>query len=159
MSLQELHIRALEDQVLNLTRDCHYLMSLLNTEDNIDWDSWEQGRKIKEDLERSKDFFDAIQRRQNAQNDYVRQRREEEAARIQRERNENARKAQEYLENARRMQEYLKRQAAKSKAKEELERSRVNTFSNVQKQKGMNYTLGDYISDIFKEFDTFRLFP
>lgn len=159
MSLQELHIRALEDQVLNLTRDCHYLMSLLNTEDNIDWDSWEQGRKIKEDLERSKDFFDAIQRRQNAQNDYVRQRREEEAARIQRERNENARKAQEYLENARRMQEYLKRQAAKSKAKEELERFRVNTFSNVQKQKGMNYTLGDYISDIFKEFDTFRLFP
>lgn len=159
MSLQELHIRALEDQVLNLTRDCHYLMSLLNTEDNIDWDSWEQGRKIKEDLERSKDFFDAIQRRQNAQNDYVRQRREEEAARIQRERNENARKAQEYLENARRMQKYLKQKEEERRRKEEFERSSVNTFSNVQKQKGMNYTLGDYISDIFKEVDTFRLFP
>lgn len=64
MSFQELHIRALEDQVLNLTRDCYYLMSLLNAEDNIDWDSWEQGRKIKEDLERSKDFFDVAQRRQ-----------------------------------------------------------------------------------------------
>jgi len=142
MSLQELHIRALEDQVLNLTRDCHYLMSLLNSTDNIDWDSWEQGRRIKEDLERSKDFFDAMQRRQERFDEY-------EKEREMRQRNENARKAQEYL----------KRQAAERKAKEELERSRVNTFSNVQKQKGMNYTLGDYISDIFKEFDTFRLFP
>ena len=142
MSFQELHIRALEDQVMNLTRDCHYLMSLLNTEDNIDWDSWEQGRRIKEDLERSKDFFDAIQRRQERFDEY-------EKEREMQQRNENARKAQEYL----------KRQAAERKAKEELERSRVNTFSNVQKQKGMNYTLGDYISDIFKEFDTFRLFP
>lgn len=64
MSLQELHIKALEQQVVNLTRDCHYLMSLLNSTDNIDWDSWEQGRKIKEDLEHSKDFFDAMNRRQ-----------------------------------------------------------------------------------------------
>ena len=142
MSLQELHIRALEDQVLNLTRDCHYLMSLLNSTDNIDWDSWEQGRRIKEDLERSKDFFGAMQRRQERFDEY-------EKEREMQQRNENARKAQEYL----------KRQAAERKAKEELERSCVNTFSNVQKQKGMNYTLGDYISDIFKEFDTFRLFP
>ena len=58
MSLQELQIRALKDQIINLTRDCHYLMSLLNTESNIDWDNWPQGQKIKEDLERSKDFFD-----------------------------------------------------------------------------------------------------
>lgn len=58
MSLQELQIRALKDQIINLTRDCHYLMSLLNTEGNIDWDNWPQGQKIKEDLERSKDFFD-----------------------------------------------------------------------------------------------------
>lgn len=152
MSLQELHIRALEDQVLNLTRDCHYLMSLLNTEDNIDWDSWEQGRRIKEDLERSKDFFGAMQRRQERFNEY-------EKEREMQQRNENARKAQEYLENARRMQEYLKQKEEERRRKEELERSCVNTFSNVQKQKGMNYTLGDYISDIFKEFDTFRLFP
>ena len=58
MSLQELQIRALKDQIINLTRDCHYLMSLLNTEGNVDWDNWPQGQKIKEDLERSKDFFD-----------------------------------------------------------------------------------------------------
>ena len=64
MSFQELHIRALEDQVLNLTRDCHYLMSLLNSTDEIDWDSWEQGRRIKADLEHSKDFFEARQRRE-----------------------------------------------------------------------------------------------
>ena len=58
MSLQELQIRELKDQIINLTRDCHYLMSLLNTEDNIDWNNWPQGQKIKEDLEHSKDFFD-----------------------------------------------------------------------------------------------------
>lgn len=61
MSFQELHIKALEEQVVNLTRDCHYLMSLLNQTDEIDWDNWPQGRKIKEDLEHSKDFFKAIQ--------------------------------------------------------------------------------------------------
>lgn len=110
-------------------------MSLLNSTDNIDWDGWEQGRRIKEDLERSKDFFGAMQRRQERFDEY-------EKEREMQQRNENARKAQEYL----------KRQAAERKAKEELERSCVNTFSNVQKQKGINYTLGDYISDLFDSF-------
>ena len=145
MSLQELHIRALEDQVLNLTRDCHYLMSLLNSTDDIDWDNWEQGRRIKEDLERSKDFFAAMRRRSEKIYGYDKDRetkqREREAAEMKRQRDENARQAQEYLK------------------RREAERSGVNTFANVQKQKGMNYTLGDYINDIFKEFGTFRLFP
>ena len=57
MSLQELHIKALKDQIANLTSDCHYLISLLNQTDEIDWDNWPQGRKIKHDLERSKEFF------------------------------------------------------------------------------------------------------
>jgi hypothetical protein len=96
MSLQELHIRALEDQVVNLTRDCHYLMSLLNTDGNIDWDSWPQGQKIKEDLERSKDFFDAMNRR-----------------REQSDRRENARR-----ETVLKVAEEIKRREAEKKARE-----------------------------------------
>lgn len=57
MSLTDLYIKSLEQQVIDLTQDCHYLLSLLNTEDNIDWDNWPQGKKIKEHLEHSKDFF------------------------------------------------------------------------------------------------------
>ena len=154
MSLQELHIRALEDQVLNLTRDCHYLMSLLNSTDNIDWDSWEQGRKIKEDLEHSKDFFDAIQRRQNTQNDYVQQRRENEAVRIQQQRNENARKAQEYLENARRMQEYLKQKAAEEKQREEERQRELKLGAPWNRKKIDNVLFGhETFYDIGKFFD------
>ncbi len=79
MSLQELHIKALEDQVANLTRDCHYLLSLLNTTDNIDWENWEQGKQIREDLERSKDFFEAAERKKKES------RRREDLARRERE--------------------------------------------------------------------------
>ena len=84
MSLQELHIKALEEQVANLTRDCHYLISLLNQSDEIDWENWPQGKNIKEDLERSKDFFDAMKRHK---------------AEFQRQRKENIRKAREELSN------------------------------------------------------------
>ena len=153
MSFQELHIRALEDQVLNLTRDCYYLMSLLNSTDEIDWDSWEQGRKIKEDLERSKDFFNAIQRRQNTQNDCVQQRRENEVARIQRERNENACKACEQLKLER-------AQYASRKMKEnnnDSEKYARRQFFSPLETKG--YVLSDYLNDIFNGFKMFRLFP
>ena len=142
MSLQELHIRALEDQVVNLTRDCHYLMSLLNTDGNIDWDSWPQGQKIKEDLERSKDFFDAIQRRQNIQNDYITPRHTPEAARIQ-QRNENARKAHEQskLERA----QYVFRKMKESKNNSE-KYARQLFFSPLETK---GYRLGEYLNNIF----------
>lgn len=153
MSLQELHIKALEQQVVDLTRDCYYLMSLLNSTDEIDWDSWEQGRKIKEDLERSKDFFDAIQRRQNTQSDYVRQRREEEAARIQRERNENARKAREQLKLER--AQYASRKMKENK--NDSEKYARQLFFSPLEIKG--YELSDYLNDIFNGFNTFHLFP
>ncbi len=153
MSFQELHIRALEDQVLNLTRDCYYLMSLLNSTDEIDWDSWEQGRKIKEDLERSKDFFNAIQRRQNTQNDCVQQRRENEVARIQRERNENARKACELLKSER--AQYASRKMKESN--NDSEKYARQLFFYPLETKG--YKLGDYLNDIFNGFKMFRLFP
>ena len=97
MSFQELRIKALEEQVVNLTRDCHYLMSLLNQTDEIDWDNWPQGRKIKEDLEHSKDFFKAIQCREEKQNEL----------------------RGKHRENARAMAEYLKQKAAEEKAREE----------------------------------------
>lgn len=138
MSLQELHVKALEEQVVNLTRDCHYLISLLNQSDEIDWENWSQGKKIKEDLEHSKDFFDAMKHQQDRFDEYDKEQKLEE----ERRQNWERRKA----EFQRQQEENIR------KAKEELERSRVNTFSNVQKQKGMNYTLGDYISDLFDSF-------
>lgn len=97
MSFQELHIKALEEQVVNLTRDCHYLMSLLNQTDEIDWDNWPQGRKIKEDLEHSKDFFKAIQCREEIQNEL----------------------RESHRENARATAEYLKQKVAEERAREE----------------------------------------
>lgn len=99
MSLQELHIRALEDQVVNLTRDCHYLMSLLNSTDEIDWDNWDQGRKIKEDLERSKEFFDTIKRREDRFAEYDKVRKEAEL--LKKKEKEEAEKARKQYENSR----------------------------------------------------------
>lgn len=144
MSFQELHIKALEEQIVNLTRDCHYLISLLNSTDEIDWDSWEQGRKIKEDLERSKDFFDAIQRRQNTKNDYALQRRQEEAARIQQQRNENARKAQEYL----------KQKAEEERLREEERQREIKLGTPWNRKKIDNVLFGhESFYDIGKFFD------
>ncbi len=47
----------IKNQVLDLTRDCYYLLSLLNKTDEIDWDNWEEGRKIKSHLKNSDNFF------------------------------------------------------------------------------------------------------
>ena len=47
------YTQALRNQVAALSKDCHYLISLLNTTDNIDWDGWPEGKAIMKDLERS----------------------------------------------------------------------------------------------------------
>lgn len=114
MSLQELHTRALEEQVINLTQDCHYLISLLNQVDEIDWDSWPQGQKIKEHLDRSKDFFDAIEQREARFRDYDEVRKKEafEHDRVRR-------------ESARRAAEYLKEKARQEKSQEKIRDANV----------------------------------
>jgi len=148
MSLQELHLRALEEQVVNLTRDCHYLMSLLNTEGDIDWDNWEQGRRIKEDLERSKDFFAAREaRRADKRISSVKpepDRRIEDVVKQKRKTTEDTLKAAEYWRRVK---------AERKACEEELARLRQAEF-NRQYYKGE--TLG--FSDIFDELSSFRLF-
>ena len=47
------YTEALRNQVAALSKDCHYLISLLNTTDNIDWEGWPEGKAIMEDLKRS----------------------------------------------------------------------------------------------------------
>jgi len=126
MSLQELHIRALEDQVVNLTRDCHYLMSLLNSTDEIDWDNWDQGRKIKEDLERSKEFFDTIKRREDRFAEYDKVRKEAEL--LKKEEREKARKQYENL----------------------------NLVKNPRFIAQKNYFVDECINNILSAFETFR---
>ena len=51
---------ALRNQVVALTRDCHYLISLLNSTDEIDWESWSEGKKIKADLEWSQELLEQL---------------------------------------------------------------------------------------------------
>lgn len=63
MSLQERYTHSLESQIADLTKDCYYLISLLNQTEEIDWENWPQGQKIKEHLNRSKVIFDAIELR------------------------------------------------------------------------------------------------
>lgn len=53
---------ALKNQVVALTQDCHYLLSLLNSTDEIDWDNWPAGKKIKEDLEWSQELLEQLNR-------------------------------------------------------------------------------------------------
>lgn len=77
MSLQELHVKALEHQVQDLTRDCYYLLSLLNCSGEIDWKNWPQGQKIKEHLERSKDFFETVEQRRTREQELDRMRKQE----------------------------------------------------------------------------------
>ena len=58
MSIQEKRIANLEQQVVELTKDCYYLMSLISTDGGVNTQDWPEGRKIVEDLDRS--FFPAL---------------------------------------------------------------------------------------------------
>lgn len=51
---------ALRNQVVALTMDCHYLISLLNSNDEIDWENWPEGKKIKDDVERSQELLERL---------------------------------------------------------------------------------------------------
>lgn len=48
----------LRNQVAALSKDCYYLISLLNTTENIDWDNWPEGQAIREHLEKSRSLLD-----------------------------------------------------------------------------------------------------
>ena len=121
MSLQELHVKALEQQVADLTRDCYYLLSLINDFEEIDWDSWQEGQKIRNHLERSKDFFKAMKSREQ----YLKEReqeRQQQEKRLMEQRRENARKAAEYLKAKAVVEEYERANAYnKQKTKEQYD--------------------------------------
>lgn len=51
---------ALRNQVVALTMDCHYLISLLNSNDEIDWENWPEGKKIKDDIEWSQELLERL---------------------------------------------------------------------------------------------------
>ena len=180
MSLQELHIRALEDQVMNLTRDCYYLMSLLNTEDNIDWDSWDQGRKIKEDLERSKDFFETIEQRKinRQQSDklyskkhFVPPTMEERRAAAKRaaEQIKQREAAKKLEEETCRLEEENQRFQAEVDARAKWARENYKPeyeprnprdsrqWYELERDRINHYSIDQALSDIFRAFDTFKL--
>lgn len=134
MSFQELHIKALEDQVINLTRDCHYLISLLNQSEEIDWDNWPQGQKIKEHLEHSKDFFRVIQ--------------------LHKEKNDKDREIQKRNENARKAQEYLKQKAEEERWREEERQREIKLGTPWNRKKIDNVLFGhESFYDTGKFFD------
>ena len=51
------HTQALKNQVVALTRDCYYLISLLNSTENIDWEGWPEGAEILKHLEQSESLL------------------------------------------------------------------------------------------------------
>ncbi len=57
MSLEERRIISMEKQIIDLTKDCYYLLSLICRNDGIEVKDWPEGQKIVEDLEHSKLFF------------------------------------------------------------------------------------------------------
>lgn len=182
MSLQELHIRALEDQVLNLTRDCYYLLSLLNQAEEIDWNSWPQGQKIKEHLERSKDFFETVEQRKinRQQSDklygkkyFVPPTMEERRAAAKRaaEQIKQREAAKKLEEETRRLEEENQRFQAEADARAKWARENYRPeyeprnprdsrqWYELERDRINHYSIDQALSDISRAFDTFRLFP
>lgn len=177
MSLQELHIKALEEQVQDLTRDCYYLLSLLNQAEKIDWNSWPQGQKIKEHLERSKDFFETVEQRkisrQHADRLYSKKHfvpptMEERRAAAKRaaEQIKQREAAKKLEEEMRRLEEENQRFQAEAAARAKWARENyrpeyepqqnIRRWYELERDRINHYSIDQALSDIFDAVDTFR---